>query len=181
MYSGYHLPDNAARYGIDWGYIGAAKATDIIGCGYGRPVPAIHDTLEEADGIPTLFGVLLTPYRPALDQPVTRTSKARILRRAIDATGGVLIYERRSMDGHWWYAVAEVSRLIASFEDLFLHVRPETINGQDEASVQLLRGKDASLLCVMNDSSKPQSLALTSPAELGRRKRILLTRVRECR
>ena len=167
VYSGYHLSDNAARYGIDWGYIGEAKATDIIGCGYGRPVPAIHDTIEAAGGIPTLFGVLLTPYRPALDQPVTPASKARILRRAIDATGGVLIYERRSMDGRWWYAVAEVSRLIASFEELFLHVRPEGIDGQDEAAVQLLRGKDATLVCAMNGSSKPQKFAIALPAELG--------------
>ena len=167
VYSGYHLPDNAARYGIDWEYIGEAKATDIIGCGYGRPLPAIHDTLEAADGIPTIFGVLLTPYRPALDQPVTWPSKARILRRAIDATGGVLIYSRRSMDGRWWYAVAEVSRLIASFEDLFLHKRPLAVDGQDQAAVQLLRGKTASLLCVMNNSSKPRKSTLTLPAELG--------------
>lgn len=167
VYSGYHLPDNAARYGIDWSYVGQMKAADIIGCGYGRPVPAIHDTVEAAEGIPAVFGVLITPYRPALDQPVTLASKARILRRAIDATGGVLLYERRSMDGRWWFAVAEVSRLIAAYEDLFLHVRPENIEGQDAAAVQLLRGKDVSLVCVMNGSSKPRAFELALPAELG--------------
>jgi hypothetical protein len=71
------------------------------------------------------------------------------------------------MDGRWWYAVAEVSRLIASFEDLFLHVRPEPMAGQDPAAVQVLRGKDATLICLMNDSSKPQSISLSLPAELG--------------
>ena len=167
VYSGYHLPDNAARYGIDWSYVGQMKAADVIGCGYGRPIPAIRDTVEAADGNPAVFGVLITPYRPSLDQPVTRASKARILRRAIDATGGVLFYERRSMDGRWWFAAAEVSRLVASFEDLFLHVRPENIEGQDPASVQLLRGKDASLVCVMNGSSKDRSFTLTLPTELG--------------
>ncbi len=167
VYSGYHLPDNAARYGIDWSQIGQMKAADIIGCGYGRPVPAIHDTIVAADGIPVLFGVLLTPYRPTLDQPVTPASKARILRRAIDATGGVLIYERRSMDGRWWYAVAEVSRLIASFEDHFLRARPEPMAEQDPATVQVLRGKDATLVCVMNGSSKPQNVTLTLPAGFG--------------
>ncbi len=167
VYSGYHLPDNAVRYGIDWSNVGQMRATDIIGCGYGRPLPAIQETVAAADGIPAIFGVLLAPYRPKLDQPVTPASRARILRRAIDATGGVLIYERRSMDGRWWYAVAEVSRLIASFEDLFLHTRPDAMDGQDPAAVQVLRGKDASLVCVMNDSSKPRSFALTFPANLG--------------
>jgi hypothetical protein len=167
VYSGYHLPDNAARYGIDWGYVGQTKATDIIGCGYGRPVPAIHDTVVAADGLPAIFGVLITPYKLTLDQPVTRASKARILRRAIDSTGGVLVYERRSMDGRWWFAVAEVSRLIACYEELFLRVRPEAIEGQDPAAVQLLRGKDASLVCVMNGGSKPRAFELTLPADLG--------------
>jgi hypothetical protein len=111
--------------------------------------------------------ITVTPYRPTRDQPVTAASKARILRRAIDATGGVLIYERRSMDGRWWWAVAEVSRLIASYEDLFLHVRPESIGGQDPATVQVLRGKDASLVCVMNGSSKPRTVTLPLPPDLG--------------
>jgi len=167
VYSGYHLPDNAARYGIDWRYLGKMRSTDIAGCGYGRPVPAIEDTLEAVNGIPAIFGVLLTPYRTELDRPVTPAGKARLLRRAIDATGGVLVYERRSVDGRWWYAVAEVSRLIASYEDLFLHARPEPIAGQDPANVQILRGKEATLVCVMNDSSKARNITLTLPVDLG--------------
>lgn len=167
VYSGYNVPDNAARYGLDWNYLGQMRGADIFACGYGRPVQGIKDTLKAADGIPTLLGVLLHPYLPTLDQPVTPASKARLLRRAIDATGGVLIYKRSSMDGRWWYAIGEISRLIATYEDLFLHARPQAIAGQDPASVQVLRGKDASLVCVMNDTGKARAFTFTLPTELG--------------
>jgi hypothetical protein len=171
VYSGYYNAEEnttKTRYGIDWNLVGEMQAVDEAGMGYGRPVPAITDSIRALRGIPVKFGELLTPYDKRSRQPVAPLLQAVLLRRALDATGGVLIYARPSMDGRSWQAVADVSRLTADHEAVFLHKTLQEFPGQDAASVQIAKGANEVLLCVMNlSASSEKTFSFTVPATLG--------------
>jgi len=167
VYSGYQSPENPRQYGINWGYIGDLQACDRAGCGYGRPVADIPATIAALKGIPVLFGSLLYPYDTAETTPQSPLTRAELLRRSLDATGGVLLYERQTMDGRTWQAIAETTRLVAAHEDLFLRGERKAIEGQDPAAVQMLDGGEVALVLVMNHASKPTTYRVTLPAELG--------------
>jgi len=167
VYSGYHSNENPRQYGINWQYIGDLQACDRAGCGYGRPTEDIVATIAALQGIPAIFGALLQPYDTTLTTPQIPVLKARILRRCLDATGGVLLYDRLPMDGRTWLAIAETSRLVATYEDLFLTGQRRAVEGRDAGSVQVLTDGTRSLVCVMNHQSKPAEFALRLPAELG--------------
>ncbi len=165
-YSGYQTPENAARYGVDWRYMGEQKAADRVGVGYGRPVPAISETVKALEGIPVIFGELVYPYMKApLDYqhagvPVT---KANLLRRFIDASGGALIYHTQNMDGRSWFAAAEISRLVAEYESLFGALRGEPVGHHPEAEVVLLKNDQQAVLCVMNPGRQEKSYRIDLP------------------
>jgi hypothetical protein len=166
-YSGYQCLDTVRRYGIDWKYVGQLQACDRVGCGYGRPVEDLPRTLEALAGIPAIFGALMQPYDTTETVPQSPISKARLLRLSLDATGGVLIYDRLPMDGRTWFAIAETTRLAATFEDLFLTGRRSGLPGLDEAVVQVLSDGAVTLVCAMNDGSNPVEYRLPLPEEAG--------------
>lgn len=180
VYSGYHTPENAARYGVDWRYVGEMQAADRVGMGYGRPIPAIHESIKVLKGIPAMFGELITPYmKEPMDfsRPTNQATKANLLRRFIDSTGGVLIYHTQNMDGRSWYAAAEISRLVAQFEDVFEGQKAVSLPEHSEAEVALLKGEDVALLCVMNPGRTEKSYSIKYPEELGEGKEFYSDRV----
>lgn len=170
-YSGYYdARENTTktRYGIDWDIVGKMQAVDEAGMGYGRPLPAITDSIKALRGIPVKFGAILTPYDYRARQPVAPLQRATLLRHALDATGGVLVYTRKSIEGRTWQAVADLTRLTAEYEDLFLQKTLHDIPGQNPAEVQIVKGAGKTLLCVMNLSkSGEKNLTLSIPAALG--------------
>ncbi len=118
IYSGYQSEDTKWRYGVDWAMIGELGACDYAECGYGWSWENITATHEALDGIPLVLGTLMRPYdRNSDDVPVPAT-KAELLRRLMDSTGGILIYDRMPIDGRTWHASAEASRLAAAYEDV---------------------------------------------------------------
>ena len=170
-YSGYYNAGNnttKSRYGMDWNLVGQMQSVDEAGMGYGRPIPAITDSIKALRGIPAVFGEILTPYDKHSRQAVSPMLKSTLLRRALDSTGGVLVYLRTSMDGRSWTAVADVSRLTADYEDLFLNKTLQDVPGQDAANVQIAKGAGKTLLCVMNGSgSKESTFNIQIPQSLG--------------
>ncbi len=167
VYSGYQTPENPEQYGVDWRYVGELQACDRIGCGYGRPVEAVRATVAAARGIPVLCGELLVPYETAKLEPVTPLSLATLLRRVLDATGGILLYERLSFDGRSWLALADLTRLVATHEPLFLTGRRTALPGQDESLVQGLTDGRTTLVCVLNPSSGAVTRTVPLPAAAG--------------
>lgn len=163
VYSGYQTPDNAERYGVDWAHVGKLQACDRVGCGYGRPAEYLPITLKALQGIPALFGALLTPYDIKETIPQAPITKATLLRLALDATGGVLVYNRLPMDGRTWLAIADTTRLVAEFEEAFLNGKRMGLPGLDEANVQLLVHNTSRLLCVMNPTSKSIQMKISFP------------------
>ena len=166
-YSGYGVPENPKQYGVNWKYVGELQACDHVGCGYGRPVDAIPSTIEALNGIPCLFGVLMRPYDTKLTIPQVPMTKARLLRRSLDSTGGVLLYDRLPMDGRSWYAIAETTRLVASYEEVFLNGKRSVLPGCAEGQVTVLSDGKVTLVCAMNGGSKEVTLSLTLPAQAG--------------
>jgi len=152
---------------VNWDCVGDFQACDRAGCGYGRPADAIPATIDGLKGIPVLFGELARPYDTKETIPPIPMTKARLLRRALDSTGGVLIYNRLPLDGRSWYAIAETTRLVATYENLFTTGRREALPGCDEARVQVVTDGRTTLVCAMNAGSSDLDLRLPLPTEAG--------------
>jgi len=168
IYSGYQNTDNPRMYGINWDYIGKLKSCDVASMGYGRPVTDIPATIAVLKGIPAVFGSLLTPYLVSDTSPSLQISRAEMLRRVLDSTGGILVFERDSVDGRTWYASAETSRLVATYEDAFLHGKRSKLGSQDESAVQLLTSSKSVLLCIMNETNKQAEYNIRLPGKTGK-------------
>ena len=165
VYSGYQTPANPEMYGINWRYIGDLQACDKAGAGYGEPEAVIYRTVETLQGIPLLPGLLSVPYDTAITTPRTPITKARILRHLLASHGGgLLVYDRHSLDGRTWYAMAEVSRLAAAFEEVFLSGKPSAMPGMHLSEAQVISKGLTTLVCVMNAGNKPLSRKLQLPA-----------------
>jgi len=163
VYSGYQSEENPRQYGVNWAYVGQLQACDHAACGYGRPTPAIHDTVTVLKGIPATYGAIMRPYRTSEIIPQTPMTKARLLRRSIDASGGVLVYDRLPMDGRSWTAIAETTRLVATHEETFLKGKRFELPGSPEAQVTGIRNAKVTLVCLMNETSKTKTVAVTLP------------------
>jgi hypothetical protein len=166
-YSGYHMPDTAVRYGVDWKLVGDLRACDRVGCGYGRPVPAVMDTIRALQGIPVQYGELVHPYDTSVLSPVGPVLKANLLRRFLDSTGGALVYDRLPLEGRSWHAIGEVSRLVADFEEVFAASERTLLDGVDEASGAVRSHGGTTLLCLLNVGNTAQTYRFRIPAGLG--------------
>ncbi len=167
VYSGYQTPENPERYGIDWRYIGDLQAADHAGCGYGRPVEAIAATIEALKGIPLVGGALLVPYDTSATTPQRPLNPAWLLRVLLDSTGGVLVYERSTMDGRSWHAMGEATRLAAAHEDVFLNGRRSELPGHDLSHVQVVAHGKTTLVCVLNPTGAPVNYRIALPLAAG--------------
>ncbi|MBT7166483.1 MAG: carbohydrate-binding family 9-like protein [Victivallales bacterium] len=163
VYSGYHGPGNMEQYGVDWARIGELKSCHRAACGYGRPAERVRDTVTALKGIPLVCGELLNPYNTQVDEAVIPLTVGCLLRRSLDATGGVLVYDRLPMDGRCWQAVGETTRLVATHEELFLKGTRSTLPGQPEDSVTMLTHGDQALLCVLNAVFQKRTFRLKAP------------------
>ena len=167
IYSGYHTPDNAERYGVDWRYVGDLQACDRAGAGYGRPIEAISATVEALKGIPLIGGALVVPYATGETTPQKPLTKARLLRVLLDSTGGVLVYNRSTLDGRSWYAMAETTRLAAEYEEVFLKGKRTALAGQDPALVQVVSAGRTTLVFALNQTSKVLTHKFALPVAAG--------------
>ena len=167
VYSGYQTPRNPEEYGVDWRIVGELQAVDEAGCGYGRPTEAISATIAGLRGIPLVVGALIYPYDTAVLTPCTPLTKAWALRCALDATGGVLVYDRLSMDGRTWLAVAEATRVVAAHEEVFLRGARTALPGLDPAQVQVVAAGRTTLVCALNETGKPVTHRIPLPAAAG--------------
>ncbi len=162
-YSGYQTPDNPERYGVNWQYVGKLQAVDRVGCGYGRPIKAIRDTITALQGIPLIGGALVVPYDQNETNPNTPLNKARLLRVLLDSIGGVLVYDRPPLDGRSWYAMAETTRLVAAHEELFLNGKRSSLAGLDDDQDAVISDGKTMLVCLINQTDKSVTRKVNLP------------------
>ncbi|MFH1477331.1 MAG: sugar-binding protein [Verrucomicrobiota bacterium] len=167
VYSGYQTPANPKMYGVNWQYIGDLQACDRAGAGYGNTEQDIARTVEVLKGIPLLPGLLLVPYDTKVTTPVTPLTRAGVLRLLLAGNGGALAYDRRSFDGRSWHAIADVSRLAAAFEEVFLKSKRSALPGFDITQAQIISEGRTTLVCVLNLGGKPSEYTIKLPAGAG--------------
>ncbi len=165
IYSGYQSEDTKWRYGVDWAMIGELEGCDVASCGYGRNWENLRATHEALQGIPLIVGQIMHPYDRNSDDVLTPCTRAVLLRRLMDCTGGVLLYDRMPLEGRSWQASADVTRLAAAHEDVFAEGEFAALEGVPEgadwAGARSLG--DTMIVAVMNASGQRRSLSLTLP------------------
>ncbi|MGD9495315.1 MAG: hypothetical protein AB7Y46_03285 [Armatimonadota bacterium] len=170
VYSGYQSDDTKWRYGVDWAMIGELQACDVASCGYGRSWELVRATHEALQGIPLIVGELMHPYDRNSDDAVTPCTRAVLLRRLMDCTGGVLVYDRPPMEGRSWRASAEVTRLAAAHEEVFAEGEFASLEGVPDGAewAGARRLGDTMIVALMNTSGQARQFSLTLPGGYGR-------------
>ena len=142
----------------------SAEAAVYVGCGYGRYRELVNATVAALDGIPLVTGTILRPYDRNVCERVVPLTKARVLRRLADSTGGILVYDRLPLAGRSWYALAEVFRLAADHEEVFRHgaTSPElaAVDRAAEPELAVKRAGDTALVMPMNSGRKPKAFTV---------------------
>jgi len=157
-------PRTVSVYGVDWREVVREQGADVIQIGTSGTWQQMLQSSEAAGSTPIMYGVWIIPYSPKHMIPAAVATRAELLRRVLDSTYGIIFYDRATMDGRSWWNVGETTRLVADFEDLFLHSRPEPVQGQDPEQVQWVRGKEKQLLCLMNPGNAPAYYTIPLPS-----------------
>ena len=104
-------------------------------------------------------GALVTPCdRQSRIYPEPLTA-AKLLRRAVDSTGGILIYESSSLDGDSLSACAEVSRIMEQYEAFIRFGKRlgHSLPGWPEEDIQVIEHDGRKVLFLMNSSGKART------------------------
>jgi len=164
MYSGYEHESTHRTYGVDWRKIGKFGAADHVGCGYGRRKEYVDATAAALSPIPLVTGLIIRPCDRSLRLRVVPVTKAKALRRMADSTGGILVYDRMPLAGRSWHALAEVFRLAADHEDLFLNgvPAPELVEVEHAAEPEIAtkRSGKSALVLLLNHGQKPKTMTV---------------------
>ena len=165
VYSGYQSEDTKWRYGVNWELIGELEAVDHAACGYGRNYQTVRATVKALKGIPLVCGQIMSPYDRNSDNVLWPLTRAVLLRRLFDSTGGLMVYDSMPVGGRSWQASADVSRLAAEYEDVFLKGDFVAVEGV-AAEVDWLgarKHEGTLLVAVMNLTSQEKQYGLTMP------------------
>ncbi|MFH1477238.1 MAG: hypothetical protein ABIH24_07090 [Verrucomicrobiota bacterium] len=163
VYSGYQ-GETAWHYGIDWRYL--AGKIDYAICGYGRQPDLIRHTLAALGDTPLVASHILYPYGDESRMSPTCASQATLLRRAVDGTGGIMLYMLGTLDGRTFYNSAEISRLVADYEPLFIaHNRRDELaeaTGLGRDNVVVLTKDETRLVMLINESGADQDVSVVN-------------------
>ena len=159
VYSAYQSELSKREYAVDWSKLNGK--IDLGSCGYGRPLREMKATINGLGKTPVLLGAIARPYNVDERGFPTYCSKTVVLRRIFDSRKGMLVYAFNILDGRTFYALGEVSRLAAEYEDLITEGR----NGKDLLKVEGIIPDDyyvffddtgRCLIALFNSSSKPK-------------------------
>jgi hypothetical protein len=128
---------------------------DYAICGYGRPEKELQETLAILGKTPLMTGAIVTPYDATSRAYPRQLTAAWLLRRAVDSTKGFLMYELSSMDGYSLSACAEVSHIMAKYEDFIRFGKrlAHSVPGWTATDIQVIEYKNKKVLFLMNQSN----------------------------
>lgn len=163
VYSGYQCDETKRVYGVDWALL--AGRIDLAICGYGRPVDQVQATLAALGTTPLALGDLVVPYETTSKAYPSWISKATILRRVVDGTGGFLAWHFPNLDGRSFFGSAEASRLVADYEDLFVARQRDsslaTVQGIPTDDVVVLTDGRRRLVLLINETSQSRPVKVS--------------------
>ena len=156
IYSAYQSESSKAFYGLDWNLL--KGKVGIAACGYSRNVPELEATRKAIGNTPLMLGELIYPYNETERMAPQFATAATLMRRACDATKGILIYEYPTLDGRTFAALSEVSRVMSDYEEFFIGgVRKAemlNIKGFDRSEYEVLSNSKGELLVILMNPSK---------------------------
>jgi len=156
VYSGYQSNFATYNYGIDWKML--RGSIDLACCGYGRMEKEIRDTLDALGPTPLCVGEIVMPYIWSSRDTPTFLTKANLMRRVCDGTGGVLFYAYYSMNGISFYSIAEISRFVAENEEFFINrkniSKEVKISGIPRDGYEFFESDGKKILILMNLTEK---------------------------
>ncbi|MFO7945220.1 MAG: hypothetical protein R6V19_00175, partial [Armatimonadota bacterium] len=127
----------------------------------------VRATQRAIGDIPLVTGVNLAAYRRTEDKAVRPLTKATLLRRLTDGTGGILIYNHPQMEGRSYHALGEITRLVADHDGIFTQGRLDRnwhgLGEENHPDTAVLKSPDGYLLAVMNESDEPRTYTMTLP------------------
>ena len=142
-----------------------------------RPVDQVQATLAALGTTPLALGDLVVPYETTSKAYPSWISKATILRRVVDGTGGFLAWHFPNLDGRSFFSSAEASRLVADYEDLFAAGQRDSslaaVQGIPPDDVVVLTDGRRRLVLLINETSQPR------PVRVSHRQLAPGTRVRD--
>jgi len=164
VYSGYQCEQTKEGYGVDWSML--ADKIDLAICGYGRPEKQIADTLKALGKTPLVLGQLVYPCDVKKQEYPAFASKATVLRRAVDGTGGVMVYTLTELDGRTFLSFAEISRLVADYENLFISHRKDNslvkVSGMSSYDVTVFTDGKTRLILLINESNTKRKVKIVN-------------------
>jgi len=156
IYSAYQSESSKSFYGLDWNLL--KDKVGIAACGYSRNIAELEATRQAIENTPLMLGELVYPYRETERMAPKYASAAVLMRRACDATKGILIYEYPTLDGRSFAAMAAVSRIMSDHEEFFLRgercAEVLQIKGFDPADYEVLQNKKGDLLVILLNPSR---------------------------
>ena len=152
IYSAYQSEKHKRVYGIDWNMV--KDSVDYAICGYGRPEKELAETLDIMGKTPLMTGAIVTPYDSTSRAYPRQFTAAWLLRRAVDSTGGILLYQYTILDGHSLSACAKVSQIMEKYEDFIRFGKrlKHAVPGWPAADTQVIEYKGRKILFLMNQS-----------------------------
>jgi hypothetical protein len=119
MYCGYEKPMFHSHAGINFKYCN--NCVDVVTCGYGRPLDRINKTKKLIAPTPLVGGELIW-WRHGGNYDLSKL-RPRLFRRITDSLGGMFLFYSTYVDGRFWNAVGDISRLVSEYEDFFIRGR----------------------------------------------------------
>jgi len=142
MYSGYQ--NTPPIYGTDWKLM--AEAIDYAQCGYGRPLGALEATIKAIAPRKLTASEIIAVSAGDVGYDFNGV-RLNLFRRITDSNGGLMIFYGTIVDGRFWTAVGDISRLISEFEPLFLE------HARDDALVEIVAGFSGGDLVVLGKAT----------------------------
>lgn len=162
MYCGYEKPLFHSHAGVNFKYCN--NSVDVVTCGYGRPLDRISLTKKLI--APTqLVGGELIWWRHGGSYDLDKI-RPRLFRRITDSLGGMFLFYTSYVDGRFWNAVGDISRLVSEYEKFFIKGKygaglVKVLSGGSVADVTVLKNSaNERLIFVFNNTDKTKKFVL---------------------
>jgi hypothetical protein len=155
VYSGYQ--SDPPHYCIDWRYV--APYIDYAECGYGRNIGAVKATMQAISPKKLITGARFRCFLGNYGSDLSNIHNI-FFRRITDGNGGLMLFYSPLVDGRFWKALGDTSRLISDYEPFFLsHTRDESlvkiISGFTKDDLAVLKNaKDERLIFLFNNGGE---------------------------
>ena len=162
MYCGYEKPLFHSHAGVNFKYCN--DSVDVVTCGYGRPVDRINLTKKLIAPTPLVGGECIW-WRHGANYDLSKV-RPRLFRRITDSLGGMFLFYTTYVDGRFWNAVGDISRLVSEYESFFINGKYGTdlvkvLSGGSIKDINVLKNStNERLIFVFNDTGKTKKFTL---------------------